>query len=911
MFRLTKDVASLFELGGTLIVPSRQRAHAVRLAHAVAALAAGRRVWSSPDVLSLAAWTRREAERVAGEAPVATPRLLSAAEEWLLWRQCALEVTQGMPLLDAAPLGESLQQASALAAEFGIAVHAASTDSEAALLARAQREFAARCQAVGARTAASVLAGASLSARGAAGALMLRGFDVPPRRLGELVGTASRATSDAPRTEQLLVAADEREELERIAAWCVARIRGQSDARLLVLLPGPAGARERLATLIRQALDPRGCVGISTAAEALVSNEDAEPLSQVPLIRHALSTLALLQGAQAEAGEWSRWLRAPHFSAPSEVARARLDARLRERAPAALTLREFLGALQVLPRELLPTARELAAQLTRAAAVLQEGRAAPRQWAERGRDAVKAAWGPGSAAAPASASRPLVRWHELLEEFGQLTGSVPLMSRQEAVQVLTDLAVRTPLRGADEDASVTISAVLADPVVHYDGIWIAGLQADVFPQPVQPNPFLPLPAQRAAGVPTASPEGRIGQARELLSAWRARAGELVLSAPARTEDLELLPSPLLAAASPFCPEPAHPAPREPTAPPVPLARTVWLPALMHRGHETEPFYDEQGRRWNPAEPLPRGTRSLDLQNTCPFRAYAELRLGATRPEIPEPGVPLNIRGQLLHAALERLWAELLDSRALGQLAAETLGALITRCVQEAAAQLSAPQERRRGHRAPSGQLDMFREIPRALARDCRRAEQLIAALCQLDRTRGEFRVVSTEQGVDLRLAGARLRMRVDRIDELADGGLVVLDYKTGTHRAADWYGERPTYPQLLAYLSALGDEVAALAAVWVSSRELRFDGVSRTPGLLPGVQSARAERGTAPEAAWQTRRHGWRLILERLIGAFLAGEAELDPKPGACRSCHVISICRIGERAAGRETGTAGEGADE
>jgi RecB family exonuclease len=342
-----------------------------------------------------------------------------------------------------------------------------------------------------------------------------------------------------------------------------------------------------------------------------------------------------------------------------------------------------------------------------------------------------------------------------------------------------------------------------------------------------------------------------------------------------------------------------------------LAQTVWLPARMHRGHETEPFSDEQGRRWNAAEPLPRGTRSLDLQNTCPFRAYAELRLGATRPEIPEPGVPLNIRGQLLHAALERLWAELLDSRALGQLADEALEALIARCVQEAAAQLAAPQERRRGHRAPSGQLDMFREIPRALARDCRRAELLIAALCQLDRTRGEFRVVSTERGVDLRLAGARLRMRVDRIDELADGGLVVLDYKTGAHRAADWYGERPTYPQLLAYLSALGDEVAALAAVWVSSRELRFDGVSRTPGLLPGVQSARAERGTAPEAAWQTRRHGWRIILERLVGAFLAGEARLDPKPGACRGCHVISICRIGERAAGRETAAAGEGADD
>ena len=41
---------------------------------------------------------------------------------------------------------------------------------------------------------------------------------------------------------------------------------------------------------------------------------------------------------------------------------------------------------------------------------------------------------------------------------------------------------------------------------------------------------------------------------------------------------------------------------------------------------------------------------------------------------------------------------------------------------------------------------------------------------------------------------------------------------------------------LLAYLTALGDDVAALATVSVNARRLRFDGVARATGLLPEVR---------------------------------------------------------------------------
>ena len=147
---------------------------------------------------------------------------------------------------------------------------------------------------------------------------------------------------------------------------------------------------------------------------------------------------------------------------------------------------------------------------------------------------------------------------------------------------------------------------------------------------------------------------------------------------------------------------------------------------------------------------------------------------------------------------------------------------------------------------------------------------------------------------------------IDRVDRLEGGELAILDYKSGRRTSADWHGERPTHPQLLAYACALGAEVAALATVTVNAREVRFDGLVRTAQLLPDVRTPRSAQVSAA-SAWQERQEAWRDTVERLIGAFLTGEATVDPKPGACAHCHVIDICRIGERARWADAATVAE----
>ena len=88
MLELSNETLEHLKSGGTLLVPSRQRASAVRLAYNTAMLSQGRELWSSPDVLPWSAWLERELDeaRVRGER---LPQRLTSTEEWLLWQEAA------------------------------------------------------------------------------------------------------------------------------------------------------------------------------------------------------------------------------------------------------------------------------------------------------------------------------------------------------------------------------------------------------------------------------------------------------------------------------------------------------------------------------------------------------------------------------------------------------------------------------------------------------------------------------------------------------------------------------------------------------------------------------------------------------------------------------------------------------
>jgi RecB family exonuclease len=300
--------------------------------------------------------------------------------------------------------------------------------------------------------------------------------------------------------------------------------------------------------------------------------------------------------------------------------------------------------------------------------------------------------------------------------------------------------------------------------------------------------------------------------------------------------------------------------------------TDWLASL---DVPLQAWLEPRGALWAPGRALRGGARLLELQSLCPFRGYAELRLGARELQAPDRGVAARERGRILHRALQLFWGELRVSAAL-QVGGITpaLADLAARCATQAV------QEIARGEAGPLSSLLLERERERTGA--------LLLRLIEWERTRTAFSATALESPAQLVLTGRALPLRLDRVDRLPDGRLLVIDYKSGKPQPFDAYAERPTQPQLAAYALALGQEVAGVAMVYFGGPTISVRGVADRDGRLPRLAALPAALD------WPRLQAQWRQRLGALVQEFLAGHAAVDPQPRACERCHLQMLCRIG-----------------
>ncbi len=854
---------ALLGAGGEIVTatPGQARRLQIEFGRAAAAGAAG--VWPTPAITPWAGWLAREF-RAAEERPA----LLDDYAALRLWQQVIADSADAEGLIGVAATAAAVAHAWALAHDWQIAVDGFEPQTpEQSAFRRWAVEFRRRSHALGVIDRARLpLQVAARRGQSSPPLLGWHGFGVvtPSRAaLGAALtargcGVVELALDGAPGDLACCTAPTAAAESEALAGWLAARLGVRPAARLVVLVPDLAARAASLARLLDDRLAP-------SLLEPGAGDGRPYAIAVAPrLAAHAVVDAALgvlaLAGEHIDLGTLGRLLRSPYLPAGDGVAarRARLDAELRRDGA-----RTLAGA--ELPRRL----RTGAAAEPGFAALVESVRTAlaaparrgPAEWADAMQSALRAAGWPKGRALGALEYQAARAVNESLAAFAGLGALLPPLGLDAALAELGALlaAERSPPDAGD--AAVLLLDRLEDPGIPCDGLWVSGLTADRFPTAVSPTPFLPLGLQRARGLPGATAAGTLGDARRTLAAWRTAAPELVLSAPQQDDDGPLLRSVLIPAAPP--PQLPQPAPRR--------------AEVLRAAARLEPFDGGALPSLAAGAPLAGGARVLELQALCPFRAGAELRLGAAALESPASGLPRRVRGELAHAALAEFWRGVGSQQALLVLSAELRAQAVTAAVGHAF----------RSHRRP---------LPRSRLLELERQwlGRVLDQLLEVEARREPFEVVEREAEHLASPAGHALRVRVDRVDRLASGATALIDYKTGRHTPRRWAGPRPDAVQLAIYALARPEPPEAVAIARLALGNAGFVGVAARDGLLPGVAGVGgAGRAELEGYTWRGLLGEWRRTTDELARAHAAGEAAVDPAPAACERCALAALCRI------------------
>ncbi|HET7922798.1 MAG TPA: PD-(D/E)XK nuclease family protein [Gammaproteobacteria bacterium] len=870
--------------GATVVTGNERLARAIQLAHADAQTRAGQAVWERPRVLPWQAFLAEQAAACRDAAlesgGAGPPYMLSPSQSECLWEQ--MIQMAGDTLLQPAAAAEAAQQAWNLCQAYRVDIRqfADSGSSDAQQFAAWSAAFHKRCDAQRCLDAARLperLADWMAAGRIAPPSqLLLAGFDewTPQQqhfaeRLQaagcriERLDPAPAATQNARR----VVCDDAEQEFWYAARWAGALLEQNPGTRIGIVVHDLAACRTRLARILDQALCPSASFGGSPVRPYTLSL--GRPLADWPVTHDALLLLGIAQ-AGLEFRDVSRMLRSPFMrGADAERdARARLELRLREGAVRIPLVRLIGQARGYGKAPALVTALEAAQTWTRA----QARRQLPSVWARGFAGLLHELGWPGERTPDSDEYQCVEKFRELFGELARLDTVLGAVSQGYALRVLSRLAMQQVFQPRSGDVPVQVMGMLESAGLHFDHLWITGLTDDVWPASPRPDALIPVALQRHLDLPHASAHRELEFARQLTGRLLASAADVVVSTARRNADEALRPSPLIGML-PQC-EPAQLPQREVSA----------CVSLLHAARPAQEFLEDAQGAPLPTGTVRGGTGILKAQAACPFQAFARHRLGAQPLPEPATGPDALARGKLLHDVLHRVWAELGDQTALANRDAAALEELVTHHVDAA---LAVAQSRAPGLFAPA-----------LLQLEGARLKRLVGDWLQLERARVPFSVVKVEAEQTAHIGPLSFEIRADRMDRLADGSCVIIDYKTSDAKPAAWSGERPDEPQLPCYAVTAEADVAAVLFGILRPGMLEFRGHAREAGVAPGVAAFDSLKRRPDECAdWDALLGHWRTSLEQLAQQFAAGEAQVDPKHGdeTCKFCHLAAVCRIDE----------------
>lgn len=691
----------------------------------------------------------------------------------------------------------------------------------------------------------------------------------------------------------LLPCKDSRDELRQAARWVRHCVEENPGSTIAIAVPDLRSRRRELEWHLQEILTPGG--GVAGQQAKPWNTSMGTPLIDYPMVETAFDLLKLLH-KDVDIQDLCRVLRSPWLNGASQErnSRALLEKLLREKYPRQFRLSEAEYRSRELKRhdrnhEALPAEEHtpqawtspvfnaILKSLLRFATSHRDKKPAS-AWAEAFDHLLAGAgWPFGDEAATPTPEHDehwqvLQAWREALHELASLDASLAPFGLPTAIGQLKQVCREKLFQPNTAPASIQVLGLYEVNGLRFDHLWVLGMNADTWPPPARSNPFIPGTLQLSANTPRSSPQRELAVAQTITQRLLKTAADCVFSYPLKLDGEDVMPSPLLDV------------PGIRKVPDVPAWQgKTWRQVIAGAQRSRVQALAMPGKL---VYPTARGGSSiLEHQALCPFRAFASNRLGAEGLETPSDGISPMLHGSLVHVVLEHFWHETVSQAALLQLDDAALEARVRKHVEHVTAEDRGLKQR-----------FAFRRV------EADRILRHVLAYLALEKQREPFEAVGFEKVIHTRIEGQTIRLVIDRVDRLAGGEEIIIDYKTGTKQPKKWFGDRPEDPQLPLYAISADRTPAAVVFGIIREDGCEYKGVVTRTGLFPGLPPR--ETHTTRELVEAGNRmpetiDNWRQVLHRLMSAFLAGEAAIDPKNGrnTCGGtyCELQSLCRVGE----------------
>jgi probable DNA repair protein len=862
--------------GGTVVTASERSARAIVAAYHRARRGEGLAAWPAPNVKDWQSFALEEWEKRNGKACM----VLNPLQEQGLWAGIVKERH------DAVDLEGPRQRLAAMAMDAHrlICLYAPQYLDARARIAWQQDagafsgwlaafdELCRRRECVSGARLALEAARLLEGDRAERSELLLAGFDrvLPVQRtLLEAWGKWSEAgagESSAP--VNFFKAADSRQEMAACAQWCRQELTSNPGTRLLVVTRNDARQRGEIERALLRYAEPEGWRGTGAP---LFEFSLGVPLAQTALGRGALLTLKWLSEAITE-NEIDWLLSTGQIAADDDETRA-LTAYMRALRRRSLQRTDWTLTDWMTQRGAEGLPDTWMRRLTEAKRLLEErlrGVQSPMDWAELAQTLLESAGWPGGRTLGSEEFQVTRRLGRVMDDCASLGFDGERVPWRGFVDALERTAAQALFAPESQDAPILIAGPAETAGLAVDGIWFLGASEDAWPAPGTTHPFLPLSVQREARMPHAAAQFDWDLAQAMTARLLASTRQAIFSYARLEEGVEARPSRVIAK---IAGEPRELPEELRLASAREAATGTWTDA------STVPF---------PGGKVRGGAGVLTAQSQCPFKAFATARLGAESWDAAEAGLTAAQRGKLLHAVLKLVWDVKEDGvGSHGELMtiADLHGFVEKRVL------LAMTEELRHGEREVMP--------PRYLELERVRLTNLVTEWLEYERTRAPFTVESTEAEQTKPIAGLDLRLRMDRVDRLKDGKLLVIDYKSGDVDPKVWEMPRPDDVQLPLYAGfALNEDAECGGLVFAKIRagEIGFDGRvgDARVTLMP---AAHATSRLAKKKLTGQDLEEWREYIEQMAQNFVAGEAKVDPRDRekTCENCGLQMLCRIAE----------------